>query len=68
MGRYFRVPKKSDTEQWLKVQRLWEAGFRFHGSTDADDEPFPERLSDVEGFIQRNPNHKSRLRRFWPER
>ena len=68
MGRYFRAPKTSDIEQWLKVHRLWEAGFRFYGSTDTDDEPLPERLSEVEDFIQRNPNHKSRLRSFWRKR
>lgn len=68
MGRYFRAPKKSDIEQWLKVQQLWEAGFRFYGSKDADDAPLPERLSEVEEFIQRNPNHKSRLMSFRPKR
>ena len=66
MGRYFRVPKKADTEQWLKVQRLWEAGFRFYGSTD--DVPLPERLAEVQDFIRRNPHHKNRLPSFRPKR
>src|SRR5689334_10506341 len=30
MGRSFRVPRRSDAEQWKKVECLWKAGFRFH--------------------------------------
>ena len=30
MGRAFKVPKKSDAEQWAKVEALWNAGYRFH--------------------------------------
>ncbi|MDD7973855.1 hypothetical protein, partial [Roseinatronobacter alkalisoli] len=58
MGRSFKAPRKSDTEQWQKVQRLWEAGFRFYSYRRyPDEEPLPERLSEVESFISRNPHH-----------
>ncbi|HEV7233048.1 MAG TPA: hypothetical protein VGN36_02300, partial [Sphingorhabdus sp.] len=29
MGRSFRAPSNRKHDQWQKVQRLWEAGFRF---------------------------------------
>lgn len=64
MGRSFKAPKKSDTEQWAKVEALWSAGFRF-GSyrSHPDAEPLPKRLRDVEDFIRRNPDHPMRAGR-----
>jgi hypothetical protein len=62
MGRAFKVPKKSDDEQWAKVRALWEAGFRFMNHTRwREAEAFPERLRDVEEFIRRNPKHLFRV-------
>jgi hypothetical protein len=62
MGRAFRVPKKSDKEQWAKVIALWMAGFRFINHRRwREVEPFPERLRDVEDFVSRNPNHPFRV-------
>lgn len=29
MGRAFKAPKKTDAEQWQKVEALWNGGFRF---------------------------------------
>jgi DNA-directed RNA polymerase subunit RPC12/RpoP len=64
MGRSFKIPKKSDTEQWAKVQSLWEAGFRFWSyRSHPDAEPLPDRLRDVEDFIVRNPEHPMRVAR-----
>jgi hypothetical protein len=61
MGRSFKTPKKNDDEQWEKVRRLWQAGFRFDSYRSYPDaEPLPERLSEVEDFISRNPRHPSR--------
>lgn len=61
MGRSFKIPKKSDSEQWEKIKRLWEAGFRFHSYRSYPEaEPLPERLRDVDDFIARNPNHPFR--------
>ncbi|UAB78440.1 hypothetical protein INR77_01475 [Erythrobacter sp. SCSIO 43205] len=62
MGRAFKAPKKSNSEQWKKVERLWRAGFRFFPNTGwRDVEPYPERLREVEGFIRQNPKHPFRV-------
>lgn len=62
MGRAFKVPRKSDVEQWAKVRALWNAGFRFINHTRwRDIEAMPERLRDVEDFIRRNPLHPFRV-------
>lgn len=62
MGRAFKVPKRSDNEQWAKVRSLWFAGFRFVNHTRWQEaEPFPERLREVDGFVRRNPQHPFRV-------
>ena len=62
MGRGFKVPKKSDSDQWAKVQALWHAGFRFPNHTGwREAEPYPDSLRDVASFIQRNPLHPFRV-------
>lgn len=62
MGRAFKVPKKSDNEQWAKVRALWFAGFRFVNHTRwREVEPFPERLREVDEFVRRNPQHPFRV-------
>ena len=58
MGRYFKTPKRSDLEQWRKVQKLWNAGFRFDASRDSP--RFPLRLKEVDAFIKQNPYHPLR--------
>ena len=64
MGRAFKVPKKSDDEQWAKVRALWFAGFRFVNHTRWQQvEPFPERLREVEDFISQNPLHPFRVKK-----
>jgi hypothetical protein len=61
MGRAFKVPKKSDQEQWDKVEALWAAGFRFVNHTARGEaEAYPARLRDVDDFIRRNPHHPFR--------
>jgi hypothetical protein len=62
MGRNFSAPKRTDIEQWKKVELLWLAGFRFSGSGRAEGvPPLPERLSEVEQFLRDNPKHPSRI-------
>jgi hypothetical protein len=61
MGRAFKAPKKTDSEQWQKVETLWRAGFRFWSVWSTEVEQLPERLRDVEDFIRRNPTHPARL-------
>jgi hypothetical protein len=63
MGRTFTTPSKSDVEQWTKVERLWNAGFRFQSYRSSPDaEPLPDRLSEVDDFLRRNPKHPFRVR------
>ena len=63
MGRSFRSPKKSDHEQWKKVERLFSAGFRFYSyRTHPGAEPLPKRLKDVDDFLLRNPQHPFRVK------
>lgn len=53
MGRAFKAPKKTDSEQWKKVERLWLAGFRFFPNTGwRDVASYPDRLLEVEEFVR----------------
>jgi DNA-directed RNA polymerase subunit RPC12/RpoP len=47
MGRTFKAPKRSDDEQWRKVQKLYALGFRFHRYS-GDYPSLPERLREVD--------------------
>jgi hypothetical protein len=60
MGRAFKAPKRGDNEQWRKVQTLYALGFRFH-SYGGDYEPLPERLREVDNFIENYPEHELRV-------
>jgi len=61
MGRSFKTPKNTDYDEWKKVEKLWTAGYRFWSYRRAPDaEPIPKRLSEVDSFIARNPNHPLR--------
>ena len=62
MGRSFRTPRRSDEEQWAKVEALWNAGFRFQSyRSHPEAERLPERLRDVADFLRRNPSHPFRV-------
>ena len=61
MGRSFEAPKKSNKNQWLKVEKLRRAGFMFHTSS-YETAGYPKTLKEVDAFIQDNPNHKFRRR------
>lgn len=68
MGRSFKAPRRTETRQWEKVQRLWAAGYRFHTNTRRQRVPaFPNKLRDLDKWIKQNPNHPFRLREFWPK-
>ncbi|WP_160600740.1 hypothetical protein [Allopontixanthobacter confluentis] len=63
MGRAFKAPKKSDLEQWKKVEALWSAGFRFVPNTRwREVEPYPDRLREVAAFIDNNREHPFRVK------
>jgi hypothetical protein len=61
MGRSFRVPSKSDAEQWRKVQALFAYGYRFYSYRTYDCEPLPEGYADVERFVAEHPDHPFRV-------
>ena len=62
MGRNFSAPKREDKDQWKKVELLWIAGFRFSGSArNHGGPPLPEKLNEVEWFLQDNPKHPFRI-------
>ncbi len=60
MGRAFKAPKRRDDEQWKKVQTLYALGFRFH-RYGGDYEPLPERLREVDKFVESCPDHELRV-------
>lgn len=63
MGRAFKAPKKTNDEQWKKVEMLRKAGFAFISHTGwREVEPYPKRLQEVREFIQNNPNHPFRVK------
>ena len=61
MGRSFRAPPASDTEQWAKVRALYDAGFRFSSYRGQACTPLPARLSDVAKFIAANQKQPMRV-------
>jgi hypothetical protein len=63
MGRSFRTPSIRKQDQWEKVRRLWDAGFRFWSYRSFPDaERFPDALRDVDDFIRRNRTHPMRVK------
>lgn len=63
MGRTFRTPSNRKQDQWEKVRRLWEAGFRFWSYRSFPDaEPYPDELREVDSFIRRNCDHPMKIR------
>lgn len=60
MGRSFKAPKRENREQWKKVQKLYALGFRFH-SYGGEYPPLPERLREVNQFVEQHPDHELRI-------
>lgn len=62
MGRSFSAPRKTDLEQWKKVQTLYAYGFRFFSYRSFPNAPrLPDRLRDVESFVAAHPHHPFRV-------
>jgi hypothetical protein len=61
MGRSFRAPAKSNTEQWQKVRVLYQHGFRF-GTYRHGGPSLPAKLSQVAQFLRDNPNHPCKIK------
>jgi hypothetical protein len=61
MGRSFRAPKRRDNEQWEKVRRLHQAGFRFFSYRGVSGPALPTRLADVGAFLADHPAHPLRV-------
>jgi ssDNA-binding Zn-finger/Zn-ribbon topoisomerase 1 len=63
MGRSFRTPANRKQDQWEKVRRLWDAGFRFWSYRSFPDaERYPDNLRDVDDFIRRNREHPMKIK------
>jgi hypothetical protein len=67
MGWSFHAPRKTDADQWTKVQILFAEGFRFEGSGREGAEPFPAELRDVNAFVANNARHRLRIAARRPE-
>ena len=55
LGRHFKAPKKSDTEQWKKVAFLIDHGFFFQkirpDSNGNESVPYPKTLDEAKEFV-----------------
>lgn len=51
MGNDFKAPRQTDVAQWMKVQRLFEAGLTFHSCGCCGPGYRPEELDEVAAFI-----------------
>lgn len=63
----FKIPKKRDKKQWIKVERLYNAGVRFGPAgccARSDPNPnrrsLPKRLSEVDDFLAHDELVQSR--------
>ncbi|WOB26417.1 MULTISPECIES: hypothetical protein [Xanthomonas] len=61
MGRSFKAPPARNHAQWIKVERLYRAGFRFFSYRNHLCAPLPAKLSEVDRFIRGHPTHPLRL-------
>ena len=53
MGVHFKAPKKTDKQQWQKVELLIRAGFDFQTKENPWG-PYPKNLRETPMFIERN--------------
>jgi hypothetical protein len=61
MGRSFKVPAQTDTDQWRKVEALYREGFRFFSYRSFPNAPkLPSRYKEVAAFVRANPRHPFR--------
>ncbi len=61
LGKAFDPPRSSAHEEWLRVQALFAAGFRFEAPGEVGESaPLPQALSDVPEFLARYPSHPLR--------
>lgn len=67
MGWSFKAPPRKDAEQWLKVQTLYAQGVRFISRGYGEYPALPERLRDVEGFLEAHPDHPLRVANVAPQ-
>jgi predicted nucleic acid-binding Zn-ribbon protein len=63
LTRKFKPPKQSDGKQWEKVEALVRHGFLFWSL----DEPYPDSLREVPGFVERHAKFIARARAQHPE-
>ncbi|WP_115526501.1 hypothetical protein [Xanthomonas arboricola] len=61
MGRSFKAPPARNHVQWIQVERLYRAGFRFFSYRSHLCAPLPAKLSEVNRFIREHATHPLRL-------
>ncbi|NIK02248.1 hypothetical protein [Xanthomonas cannabis] len=61
MGRSFKAPPARNHAQWLKLERLYRAGFRFFSYRSHQCASLPAKLSEVDRFIREHSGHPLRL-------
>jgi hypothetical protein len=68
MGWSFHVPRRTDIDEWTKVEVLYSRGFRFFSSGFGQYPPLPKRLQDLKAFLKQHPNHPLRIAEPAPTR
>jgi len=63
LGKDFKAPKQGDVEQWKKVQLLYQHGYTFHSCGCGGPGPRPEKLREVEAFVQEQARLRAELDR-----
>ena len=55
LGRHFKAPKRTDLQQWKKIEFLLQHGFRFQkirtSSHHHDTVPYPQTLAQAREFV-----------------
>lgn len=65
LGRNFKTPKKSDHEQWEKVEYLVNHGFVFQkirpNPSDSESVPYPKTLKEAKVFVIKYKRYAQKL-------
>ncbi|WP_309708116.1 hypothetical protein [Armatimonas sp.] len=52
MGKDFKAPRRDATKQWAKAEALVKNGIRFSSCGCGGPGPMPQRLNEVEAFVE----------------
>jgi hypothetical protein len=57
MGKDFKAPRRNATAQWAKAEALVKNGVRFSSCGCGGPGPMPQRLNEVDAFLQSRTEH-----------